>query len=555
MVIPIGQSVLGRLFNVTASSMDLYIELLQSSPWTSSPMVVESLINPKLLSSVLLNPDNSSTYYSKQLGPIRKGCISYILESRNENLKIEEILECTIKHMFPIYNPPFLSIHPSLFMAILLKYTYMLYESSNIYIKSKESNKSSYIPIEIHNISILSIYKYLTTTIDTTSYESMSTPVSVSPSVLSLRYELSLFETGIKVVDLITPYKKGAKIGLFGGAGVGKTVLIMELIRNLATEHGGVSLFSGVGERTREGNDLYQEMNESGIIIIPSNVIKKQMSCSDPLDSSNSISSIMYNYEYTGHNSKVTLVFGQMNEVPGARLKVTHTALSMSETFRDAFGQDTLVFIDNIFRFLQAGSEVSTLLGRMPSAVGYQPTLLSDIGSIQERIVATSSGSITSIQAIYVPADDLTDPAPVVIFGHLDAVTVLSRSLSAKGIYPSVDPFDSSSTLLDASIIGPAHYCVANDASILLQRYRELQDIIAILGIEELTESDKLVVNRARKLERYLSQPFHVAEVFTRIPGSYVPLSSTIDSFNNLLQGKYDQLTESSFYLTGIIQS
>lgn len=431
----------------------------------------------------------------------------------------------------------------------------MMYESSNVYTKSKESTKSSNIPIEMHNISVSSIYKYLTTTIDTTSYESMSTPVSVSPSVLSLRYELSLFETGIKVVDLITPYKKGAKIGLFGGAGVGKTVLIMELIRNLATEHGGVSLFSGVGERTREGNDLYQEMNESGIIVIPPNVIKKQMGCSDPLDSSNSTSTIMYDCEYTGRNSKVTLVFGQMNEVPGARLKVTHTALSMSETFRDAFGQDTLVFIDNIFRFLQAGSEVSTLLGRMPSAVGYQPTLLSDIGSIQERIVATSSGSITSIQAIYVPADDLTDPAPVVIFGHLDAVTVLSRSLSAKGIYPSVDPFDSSSTLLDASIIGPAHYCVANDASILLQRYRELQDIIAILGIEELTESDKLVVNRARKLERYLSQPFHVAEVFTRIPGSYVPLASTIESFNNLLQGTYDQLNESSFYLTGIIQS
>jgi len=244
-----------------------------------------------------------------------------------------------------------------------------------------------------------------------------------------------------------------------------------------------------------------------------------------------------------------------MNEVPGARLKVTHTSLSMSETFRDVFGQDTLVFIDNIFRFLQAGSEVSTLLGRMPSAVGYQPTLLSDIGAIQERIVATLSGSITSIQAIYVPADDLTDPAPVVIFGHLDAVTVLSRSLAAKGIYPSVDPFDSSSTLLDPSIIGASHYCVANNAAILLQRYKELQDIIAILGIEELTESDKLVVNRARKLERYLSQPFHVAEVFTRIPGSYVPLLSTISDFNKLLQGHYDTIPESTFYLTGLINS
>ena len=363
-----------------------------------------------------------------------------------------------------------------------------------------------------------------------------------------------MFETGIKVVDLITPYKKGAKIGLFGGAGVGKTVLIMELIRNLATEHGGVSLFSGVGERTREGNDLYQEMSESGIIVIPpiyieSIYIYNSLSLYPSLDSAISV----YNCQFTGRNSKVTLVFGQMNEVPGARLKVTYTALSMSETFRDSFGQDTLVFIDNIFRFLQAGSEVSTLLGRMPSAVGYQPTLLSDIGSIQERIVATSSGSITSIQAIYVPADDLTDPAPVVIFGHLDAVTVLSRSLSAKGIYPSVDPFDSSSTLLDASIIGPSHYCVANDTFILLQRYRELQDIIAILGIEELTESDKLVVNRARKLERYLSQPFHVAEVFTRISGSYVPLNFTVMSFRRLLSGLYDSLPESSFYLTGLI--
>jgi F-type H+-transporting ATPase subunit beta len=352
---------------------------------------------------------------------------------------------------------------------------------------------------------------------------------------MDLRYNLQLFETGIKVVDLITPYKKGAKIGLFGGAGVGKTVLIMELIRNLATEHGGVSLFSGVGERTREGNDLYQEMLDSGIISI-----------NLPHDST-------FPPLFSGLNSKVTLVFGQMNEVPGARLRVTHASLSISEYFRDVFGQDTLVFIDNIFRFLQAGSELSTLLGRMPSAVGYQPTLLSDIGFIQERIVATVAGSITSIQAIYVPADDLTDPAPVVIFGHLDAVTVLSRSLASKGIYPSVDPFDSTSTLLSPDIIGQAHYCVANEVSMILQRYKELQDIIAILGLEELTESDKLVVERSRKVERYLSQPFFVAEIFTRIPGAYVPLTSTINSFSDLLTGKYDEYPEESFYLTGLL--
>jgi F-type H+-transporting ATPase subunit beta len=564
MIIPIGQSVLGRLFNVTASSMDLFIELLQSSPWTSSPSVVESPKDQSRISSILIRPDNSSTYYSKQIDPLRLASISYVLESQNQNLHIEKILESTMDQMLltiqDIQNCSYLS---DVLISNLLMYTYSMYESSTAYTKSEKHHKGDTSIINPYILdlseyilySASSICNHITTTIDTTSYESISTPVSMSPSVLSLRYELSLFETGIKVVDLITPYKKGAKIGLFGGAGVGKTVLIMELIRNLATEHGGVSLFSGVGERTREGNDLYQEMNESGIIVIPPNVIKKHLNDSLPHDSASNLSTIMYDCEYTGRNSKVTLVFGQMNEVPGARLKVTHTALSMSETFRDAFGQDTLVFIDNIFRFLQAGSEVSTLLGRMPSAVGYQPTLLSDIGSIQERIVATSYGSITSIQAIYVPADDLTDPAPVVIFGHLDAVTVLSRSLSAKGIYPSVDPFDSSSTLLDASIIGPAHYCVANDASILLQRYRELQDIIAILGIEELTESDKLVVNRARKLERYLSQPFHVAEVFTRIPGAYVPLSSTISSFNNLLQGTFDTLPESNFYLTGIIQS
>jgi F-type H+-transporting ATPase subunit beta len=321
-----------------------------------------------------------------------------------------------------------------------------------------------------------------------------TTPVPI----MKLRIDQTLFETGIKVVDLLTPYRKGGKIGLFGGAGVGKTVLIMELIRNLAVVHGGLSLFAGVGERTREGNDLYCEMRESGII-------KVDVPTSD---------GCIYEPEFASAFSQVVLVFGQMNETPGSRMRVTHVALSMAEFFRDVFSQDILVFIDNVYRFVQAGSEVSTLLGRMPSAVGYQPTLSTDMGSVQERIVATMVGSITSIQAIYVPADDLTDPAPVVIFGHLDAVTVLSRTLAAKGIYPAVDPFNSTSKMLDPSYLTANHFCTANDVKKLLQRYKELQDLIAILGLDELSDQDRTTVGRARKVERFLSQPFFVAEVF-----------------------------------------
>jgi len=352
-------------------------------------------------------------------------------------------------------------------------------------------------------------------------------------AIMELSISLTLFETGIKVVDLLTPYKCGGKIGLFGGAGVGKTVVIMELIRNLAVQNEGLSLFAGVGERTREGNDLYCEMQVSGII---------------KLDFRNCQYESLF-----ASSSQVSLVFGQMNETPGARMRVSHAAITMAEYFRDVFMQDVLIFVDNVFRFVQAGSEVSTLLGRMPSAVGYQPGLASEMGAFQERIVATLMGSITSIQAIYVPADDLTDPAPVVIFGHLDAVTVLSRALAAKGIYPAVDPFNSTSKMLSPLHLSQAHFCVANDIKQMLQRYRELQDLIAILGLEELSDQDRVIVNRSRKIERFLSQPFFVAEVFTRIQGRYVALNDTIIGFNKIVGGALDSKSEGEFYLKGAI--
>jgi F-type H+-transporting ATPase subunit beta len=343
-----------------------------------------------------------------------------------------------------------------------------------------------------------------------------------SPAFTDLETKPSIFETGIKVVDLLAPYRRGGKIGLFGGAGVGKTVLIMELINNIAKAHGGVSVFGGVGERTREGNDLYCEMKESGVIN------------ENKLD-----------------DSKVALVYGQMNEPPGARMRVGLTALTMAEYFRDVNKQDVLLFIDNIFRFVQAGSEVSALLGRMPSAVGYQPTLATEMGVLQERITSTNEGSITSIQAVYVPADDLTDPAPATTFAHLDATTVLSRGLASKGIYPAVDPLDSTSTMLQPSIVGDEHYDTAQNVKETLQRYKELQDIIAILGLDELSEEDRQTVARARKVERFLSQPFFVAEVFTGSPGKYVSLADTILGFNAILDGSYDDLPEQSFYLVG----
>lgn len=346
-----------------------------------------------------------------------------------------------------------------------------------------------------------------------------------APKLTDLETKPSVFETGIKVVDLLTPYRRGGKIGLFGGAGVGKTVIMMELINNIATQHGGVSVFGGVGERTREGNDLYNEMIESKVIN-PDNL----------------------------NESKIALVYGQMNEPPGARMRVGLSALTMAEYFRDVNKQDVLLFIDNIFRFVQAGSEVSALLGRMPSAVGYQPTLGTDVGVLQERITSTNEGSITSIQAVYVPADDLTDPAPATTFAHLDGTTVLSRGLASKGIYPAVDPLNSTSTMLQPNVVGDEHYQTARAVQSTLQRYKELQDIIAILGLDELSEDDRLIVARARKVERFLSQPFFVAEVFTGAPGKYVKLEETIKGFKAILAGELDELPEQAFYMVGSIE-
>ncbi|WP_099190035.1 F0F1 ATP synthase subunit beta [Tepidibacter mesophilus] len=339
-----------------------------------------------------------------------------------------------------------------------------------------------------------------------------------APSFEDQETSTEILETGIKVVDLIAPYAKGGKIGLFGGAGVGKTVLIMELINNIATQHGGLSVFAGVGERTREGNDLYNEMIESGVI------------------------------------DKTALVYGQMNEPPGARMRVALTGLTMAEYFRDEEGQDVLLFVDNIFRFTQAGSEVSALLGRMPSAVGYQPTLATEMGALQERITSTKKGSITSVQAVYVPADDLTDPAPATTFAHLDAKTVLSRDIASRGIYPAVDPLDSTSRILDPNVVGADHYDVARRVQSVLQRYKELQDIIAILGMDELSDEDKMAVARARKIQNFLSQPFSVAEQFTGMEGKYVPLKETVRGFKEILEGKHDNLPESAFLYVGSIE-
>lgn len=339
-----------------------------------------------------------------------------------------------------------------------------------------------------------------------------------APSMAEQKTEIEILETGLKVIDLLAPFPKGGKIGFFGGAGVGKTVLVMEMIRNIAIEHKGFSMFAGVGERTREGNDLYLEMQEAGVL------------------------------------NNTVLVFGQMNEPPGARFRVALTALTVAEYFRDVEGRDVLLFIDNIFRFVQAGSEVSALLGRMPSAVGYQPTLATDMGELQERITSTKRGSITSVQAIYVPADDITDPAPATTFTHLDATIVLSRQLAALGLYPAVDPLDSTSKILDPNIVGKEHYEVARGVQEVLQRYKDLQDIIAILGMEELSEEDKLIVQRARKIQRFLTQPTHVAERFTGMPGVYVPIKETIRGFKEILEGRYDDLPEAAFYMVGTIE-
>ena len=370
-------------------------------------------------------------------------------------------------------------------------------------------------------------------------------PIHKTPhGILGLSMPLRLFQTGIKVLDLLTPYKKGGKTGLFGGAGVGKTVVIMEFIRNLGVQHGGLSVFAGVGERTREGHDLYYEMQDSSIITL-------KLFASVP--AGHACPSLMYQSLFAAKESEVVLVFGQMNETPGARMRVSHGGLAMAEYFRDAFSEDVLIFIDNVFRFLQAGSEVSTLLGRMPSAVGYQPTLSTEMGSFQERIVARQVASITSIQAIYVPADDLTDPAPTLIFGHLDAITVLSRGYASKAIYPAVDAFNSTSKILTASYLKQEHFYVASNVKQILQRYKEVEDVIGILGLEELSNQDRLSIKRARKMERFLSQAFFVAEIFTRMPGCYVSLNDTIIGFTEILSGELDIWCEGGFYLKGSI--
>ncbi len=377
------------------------------------------------------------------------------------------------------------------------------------------------ITVPVGNVTLGRIFNLLGETIDEGEEIEVETRWPIhrpAPTVDQLTPTAEMFETGIKVVDLLAPYAQGGKVGLFGGAGVGKTVLIQELIHNLAQEHGGLSAFCGVGERSREGNDLWLEMKESGVL------------------------------------DKTMLVFGQMNEPPGARMRVALTGLTMAEYFRDEEGQDVLLFIDNIFRFVQAGSEVSALLGRMPSQVGYQPTLESEMGQLQERITSTRKGSVTSIQAIYVPADDLTDPAPASVFAHLNATTTLSRAISEKGIYPAVDPLDSTSTILKPEIVGEEHFNVANEVKQVLQRYRELQDIIAILGIDELSDEDRVLVQRARKIERFLSQPFNVAEQFTGTPGVYVPIAETVRSFREILEGQHDDLPESAFLLKGAIE-
>ena len=383
------------------------------------------------------------------------------------------------------------------------------------------TDTGSPIRVPVGNGTLGRVFNVLGETVDNDPAEVAATDIwpihRPAPKLEDQSTSTEMLETGIKVVDLIAPYSKGGKVGLFGGAGVGKTVIIMELIRNIATEHGGVSVFGGVGERTREGNDLWMEMKESGVI------------------------------------EKTALVYGQMNEPPGARMRVALSALTMAEYFRDVQGQDVLLFIDNIFRFTQAGSEVSALLGRMPSAVGYQPTLGTDVGALQERITSTNKGSITSVQAVYVPADDLTDPAPAATFAHLDATTVLSRSISEMGIYPAVDPLDSTSRIMDPNIIGAEHYEVARGVQEVLQRYKELQDIIAILGMEELSDEDRLTVGRARRIQRFFSQPFFVAEQFTGMSGKYVPISETIRGFKEILAGKHDDLPEMAFLMVGTI--
>jgi len=526
-IVPVGRIALGRIFNVVGSVIDSYMELSLSSQFNTAVPVDLGLF---------VESRDDLTY-----------TLSYPNHVLHTALHTAVCTNLSTSSLISVYPAVWNTVVNTISLDWIL---YMAYFYQNLGQLNWTPSYVALAPAAAPSVIVLgevsSSINALTIGCKSLFYNTDTLFAQIKPihrtpvAIMTLRIYLTLFETGIKVVDLLTPYKKGGKVGLFGGAGVGKTVVIMELIRNLAVEHSGLSLFAGVGERTREGNDLYCEMQDSGIISIQ----KVQTTSSFGL---------IYQPLFAANQSQVVLVFGQMNETPGSRMRVTHAALAMAEYFRDAFCQDVLIFVDNVFRFLQAGSEVSTLLGRMPSAVGYQPTLSTEMGSFQERIVATTAGSITSIQAIYVPADDLTDPAPVVIFGHLDAVTVLSRALASKGIYPAVDPFNSTSKILGPEI-KREHFDVASDVKQILQRYKELQDVIAILGLEELSDQDRIVVNRARKVERFLSQPFFVAEVFTRIQGAYVSLDDTIMGFSQIVTGELDTWSEGAFYLKGTIK-
>ena len=538
LIVPVGRIALGRIFNVVGSIIDAYMELSFSSQFNTTIPIRFScnLGSPQRLYFVESheNLTYTLTYPEHVLISYQSIFLDFELIKKWNRMIINTIFFVWIFYIAYLYqNLRVLNSLPNLWLSL----TTWIFTGLFGFAKSLAAIMRKEIDPSINGFPrpCQSLF-YLVDTLF-----AVIKPIHKTPhGILGLSMPLRLFETGIKVVDLLTPYKKGGKIELFGGAGVGKTVVIMEFIRNLATEHGGLSVFAGVGERTREGHDLYYEMQDSSIITL-------KLAQRAP----NSV--LMYQSLFAAKESEVVLVFGQMNETPGARMRVTHGALAMAEYFRDAFSEDVLIFIDNVFRFLQAGSEVSTLLGRMPSAVGYQPTLSTEMGSFQERIVATLAGSITSIQAIYVPADDLTDPAPVVIFGHLDAITVLSRGLASKGIYPAVDPFNSTSKMLDPSYVKQEHFYVATNVKQMLQRYKEVQDVIAILGLEELSNQDRVVVNRARKIERFLSQPFFVAEIFTRIQGRYVSVDDSIIGFSQIVTGELDIWSEGGFYLKGTI--
>ena len=516
-IVPVGRIALGRILNVVGSIIDPHSQAQCSCQFNNTNQATTSCLRSESHNKQAHTV--SQLYTNQVLIKLSKAVHSNVNNWNRHFLTISLRLGTRLVHKNVSHN---LMHNVSHRMLGQLFYFYSL--------------AALYLNQNIHTPN--------TKTTPDTQFSQVKAIHKTPNKLIRLSTNLTLFETGIKVVDLLTPYVQGGKIDLFGGAGLGKTVVIMELIRNLAIEHGGLSLFAGVGERTREGNDLYYEMQDSSIISRTAYAYR-QISPRDGC-------TIFYTsccIHDVNTNSLVVLVFGQMNETPGARMRVSHVSLTMAEYFRDASHQDVLIFIDNVFRFLQAGSEVSTLLGRMPSAVGYQPTLCTEMASIQERIVATKLGSITSIQAIFIPADDLTDPAPAIIFGHLDAITVLSRALAAKAIYPAVDPFNSTSKMLSPSHISQEHFNIATSVKQILQRYKELQDVIAILGLEELCNQDRVIVNRARKIERFLSQPFFVAEIFTRIQGSYVSLDETIYGFSQIVNGSLDNWSEGAFYL------